>query len=447
MKRTRFKNRLLFATFVSVLIISALFGTEFVHVARANPWLFVTFGPPIPGTIPPFISIYSPQNNTVCASNVYLSLHISKPLLPAPLNSTYNGLTTIWYALDGNVSGLYFCSEYSGHGALGYAPAGVPEFNYSINLILPGGKHSIEIFGAGIAFAESGAFFVNSTSTVVFTADPNLISTPSSAPTTVPSQSPSPTSSPTSSPTPSIPFSPTPDFSMPSEYLNYTISKLNGTYWAKIDGEYPMYCVNSSNIGTESMVYPMPPGATNISVFLGNTELQWSNFTEEFPSMLHHTALGDWPMIQIAFNPSDYFVLKIHYEHPIAIVNGSYTFLYDLNIGSYLSSSHPNSTAYFKIRLDSNCSNLQVFTAPQDNVGNNIDYRTQEEAAEQEIEFEITSQYSKPLPGDEIVTFTDSNVQAPEFPSLIILPLLIAATVMGAVFCRRSKQRGVISSE
>ena len=452
MKRTQFKNRLLFAAFLSVLIISALLGAQFVNVARANPWLFVTFGPPIPGTTPPFISIYSPQNNTVCASNVYLSLHISKPLLPAPLNSAYNGLTNIWYALDGNVSGLYFCSEYSGHGALGYAPAGIPEFNYSTDLILPEGKHSIEIFAAGIAFADSGAFFVNSTSTVFFTAGPNLTPTPSSTSTAVPSQSPPPTSSPTTSPTPSLPPAPTQSgvsaISMPVEYVNYTVSMINGSMWATVDGTYPMH-IPPEWVGQQiPLVYPTPPGTTaDIKVDLDGQPISWSNFTQAQSDALHYTYSGEWPMIQCTIQPSSTdFLLKIHYQHPIFQVNGSYAFLYDLNISPYLSASSNGSMAYFSVRFETNSSNIHVYavpgdsSVPQDSTKTPVDFTASQDNGIQTVAFNITSSYSKPVPGDELILFDNSTVQVPELPSWIILPtvLIIITLVIAAIKKKRS---------
>jgi hypothetical protein len=82
------------------------------------------------------------------------------------------------------------------------------------------------------------------------------------------------------------------------------------------------------------MVYPTPSDTTNIHVKMNETELDWSNY----PHDTHHTAIGDRSMIYCVIAPvSDYFVLKIHYEHPVQLINGSYLFLYDLNIREYLS--------------------------------------------------------------------------------------------------------------
>ena len=123
---------------------------------------------------------------------------------------------------------------------------------------------------------------------------------------------------------------------MPEEQINYTITNINGVLWAKIDGTYPI-----TYTGTETsipMVYPTPPETTNITVWLNDVELNWSNFTEAYPDALHHTAIGDWAMISTVLeNVTGSFVLRIHYEHPVQVINGSYVFLYDLNIADYLS--------------------------------------------------------------------------------------------------------------
>jgi hypothetical protein len=144
--------------------------------------------------------------------------------------------------------------------------------------------------------------------------------------------------------TDSLPSSPL--ITMPEEYINYTITSINGSLWAKIDGTYPLqiifgpeqvYTWGSTSYQVVSdpltLVYPTPPGTTNITMRMDETELSWDNYTEIYPGFLHQTAIGDWPMINCTIYPiPEYFTLKIHYEHPILLINGSYTFLYDLNI-------------------------------------------------------------------------------------------------------------------
>lgn len=59
--------------FISVLLFSAVAGSQFVNVARSNPYMRVTVQegevPPPDGTIPPTVSIFSPKNDTVYASS------------------------------------------------------------------------------------------------------------------------------------------------------------------------------------------------------------------------------------------------------------------------------------------------------------------------------------------------------------------------------------------
>ncbi len=243
-----------------------------------------------------------------------------------------------------------------------------------------------------------------------------------------------------------------PVLAMPAETLNYTITRVNGTLWAKIDGTYPIhkifkagetfeldgvaYTVASDDL---PMVYPTPPGTVNIHVKINDTELNWSNYTEAYTYALHHTAIGDWPMIYttIAQAP-EYFTLKIHYEHPITLVNGSSLFLYDLNISPYLTPWSTNSTAYFTIRMETNSSNFRVYTTETDNTWNPMNYTISQDGTTQEITIQIHSEYSKPLLGDLVVAFTDTEAQVPAFPSWIILPILVAVTLF-AVLLRRKK--------
>jgi len=103
------------------------------------------------------------------------------------------------------------------------------------------------------------------------------------------------------------------------------------------------------------MVYPTQPGATNISVWLNDVEVGWSNFTEAYPDAIHHTVIGSWSEIS-AILPivSGSFVLKIYYEHSLQVINGSYVFLCDLNIQEYLLPAENKSVAPFTIKMDTN---------------------------------------------------------------------------------------------
>jgi hypothetical protein len=236
---------------------------------------------------------------------------------------------------------------------------------------------------------------------------------------------------------------------MPEEYINYTITRVNGTLWAKIDGTYPIYLLSESEGDSQCvppdelpMVYPTPPDTTNIHVKMNETELDWSNYTEAYPNALHHTAIGDWSMIYCVIAPvSDYFMLKIHYEHPVQLINGSYLFLYDLNISPYLSSQSPSSTAYFTISIETDISNLQAYTTETDSVWNPINYTSSQEGATEMIAIQIYSEYSKPLLGDLAITFSDAETETTAVPSWIIIPILVIAALLAVIIYRKKHRQ------
>jgi hypothetical protein len=237
---------------------------------------------------------------------------------------------------------------------------------------------------------------------------------------------------------------------MPKEYVNYTITRVNGTLWAKIDGTYPIQLLNAPN-GAEQcsvdelpMVYPTPPGTTNIYVKLNGTELVWSNYTQAYPGSVHHTAIGDWPMILCVISPvSSDFLLTIHYEHPLEIVNGSYLFLYDLNISPYLSPLSKSSTAYFKVRLETAHQNVRVYTAESDSVWNPKNFTLRSEDGLDVVSIQMRSVFGEPLAGDLVVMFNDSSAKVPEeFPYwLVIAPVLVAAGLLIALVYFKKRKR------
>jgi hypothetical protein len=227
-----------------------------------------------------------------------------------------------------------------------------------------------------------------------------------------------------------VPFAaanPTPVYSleMPEEYINYTISWVNGSLWAKVDGTYPLTkfgieCEDQALSGSNTwftftgdtlpLVYPTPLGTTNISVKMDETELEWSNYTQTFPDETHYTAIGDWTMISCAIQPIlDQFTLKIHYEHPVLLINGSYTFLYDLNISPYLSPWSNKSTAHFNIRFETAITDLQTNTIATDGTLNPVEYTVTEEAEAETVSLQVVSEYSQPLPGDLLISFHEGN--------------------------------------
>ncbi len=244
--------------------------------------------------------------------------------------------------------------------------------------------------------------------------------------------------------------------SMPIEHINYTITEVNGTLWAKIDGNYPLQIQKNQTCWFSDalpMVYPMPPNSTNIHLTLNGTELEWSNYTKTFPESLHRTAIGDWWMTySVLENVSDSFLLQIHYEHPLERVNGSYILLYDLNIIDYLSTATPDSTAYFTFQFDSNVSNLQVYTAPVDSEASMWqpkDSSISSEGSFSVVSVEVHSVYAALLPGDLVVVFSDQKqaAQSSGEESVWVVPVLIdVVLVLVIVYVKRKAIASAFSS-
>ena len=261
---------------------------------------------------------------------------------------------------------------------------------------------------------------------------------------------------------------------MPEEYINYTISRVNGSLWAKVDGTYPLHkfgiecqdqalSINNTWFtftgGTLPMVYPTPPGTTNICVKMDEIELEWSNYTQNFPDETHYTAIGDWPMISCTIQPVlDQFILKIHYEHPIMLMNGSYTFLYDLNISPYLSPWSNKSTAHFNIRFETDYTDLQANTIATDGTLNSVDYTVTKATAAETVSLQVVSEYSKPLLGDLLISFNEGNESEQtnsgflgsslwtEYGYALVAVILITVVAVVLVFYRRRLKKNKTNS-
>jgi hypothetical protein len=213
------------------------------------------------------------------------------------------------------------------------------------------------------------------------------------------------------------------NISMPVEYVNYTIVPVNGSLWAKIDGTYPMH-ISGVLPDVLPMVYPTPPQTSNVHMWLDGKELACSNYTEMYPAALHHTAIGDWAMVATVLSPvSEEFTLTIHYEHPVQVVNGSFLFLYDLNITPYLSPENTNSTAYFTVRFETNVTDINGFTTETDTKWVPINYTLTEDGTVNVVSIVMYSEYGKPLLGDLVVGFQNGE-SVPETSVLALIAVL-----------------------
>lgn len=213
---------------------------------------------------------------------------------------------------------------------------------------------------------------------------------------------------------------------IPEEYIDYTVCVVNGSLWAKVDGTYPLgklwvdsHCQPETmdtlftfNEGPLVLCYPTPPGTTNITVSVDATEVSWNNYTEITHDALHYTSVGNWPMIICEISPmSDQFVLRIHYEHPIQQTESGYEFLYDLNISPYLSPWSNKSTANFNIHFEVAAQNIEAVTVATDGTTKPIEYTVTQTEKAQTIALNVVSNYSKPLLGDLLISFSENTEQ------------------------------------
>ena len=226
--------------------------------------------------------------------------------------------------------------------------------------------------------------------------------------------------------------------SMPDESLNYTIVDVNGAPWAKIDGYYPIHQTYGLE-GELPMVYPTPPGTVNITLTCNGEKLNWTDYTAfDSEEATHYTDIGNWSMIMCLVPlKSNNFVLTIHYEHPVQIINGSYTFLYDLNISPYLSSSYNVSTAHFAIRWESKESNIRLYTTGNNGTWSRRSFNSVEDNGIQVMNFDIVSDYSKPLPGDIVVTF-DTKAATPLYILIGLAALIVGALLVVTLIYKRT---------
>ena len=160
-------KKLLATTIIIALIVTFVVGMQVIEVVVADPFWIYKIIDPIPGTIPPVITIISPLNNTTYPSDgIIASFNVSKPQLGTRASS----IIDVTYTLDGETVQAFTIWK-NGSASSG---SGIPRFNTTFSLpSLHAGKHSLTVEANGVVFAggESGLdiFFINSNSTTFFT--------------------------------------------------------------------------------------------------------------------------------------------------------------------------------------------------------------------------------------------------------------------------------------
>jgi hypothetical protein len=166
------------ATITILFLVTSLLAMINVEVVNANPFFIFHQVDPVPGTIPPKIIMFNPQNSTVYSSdNITISFYVDKPKLDMHDSSIIN----ITYTLDDKTVQAFTIWKDGSAGS----DSGIPNFNTSFTSPpLSTGNHNLTVYAEGVLFAGGLAiFFMNSSSTIFFTiGTPSL--EPSPAPTT-----------------------------------------------------------------------------------------------------------------------------------------------------------------------------------------------------------------------------------------------------------------------
>ena len=163
------KKKLLKATFILVLLLSAAAGACFINLADAQPYIHGGVVPPKPDEIPPSVSVFYPENKTSYnTNNITLAFNVS-------MTAKGEYISEVTYNADWLQNARYVYRNYP------YPNDFNTSKDFSLNLTeIPEGSHSIIITATELGgFTEStGAgvptaywYFISGHSSVFFTID------------------------------------------------------------------------------------------------------------------------------------------------------------------------------------------------------------------------------------------------------------------------------------
>ncbi len=160
MKKTAFVTII-----VSALVLS---GAALLGMVVANPYWIYAHVDPVPGTIPPSIVIYSPQNYTSYSEN---RMTVNVLVKDAELSGWSCNIEWVGYSIDGRSVELYTLWQRAEPGEEVH-PITIPsEFNFSLSPLALG-KHiltlSVDVAVLGSQGDRPAVFFLDCNSTVFF---------------------------------------------------------------------------------------------------------------------------------------------------------------------------------------------------------------------------------------------------------------------------------------
>jgi hypothetical protein len=155
-----------YTVFALALAVSILIGMQIVMVADANPyWIWKTIDP-IPGAIPPTITVFNPKNYTTYSQNeLTVNFVVNLPLLNKSDIKGRGVISDITYSID-NEPVIQSSTNVSSSSAN-------PEYETNVTLpFLTQGNHILMIRANGlvlISSPEMEKFYISSSSIIFFT--------------------------------------------------------------------------------------------------------------------------------------------------------------------------------------------------------------------------------------------------------------------------------------
>jgi hypothetical protein len=246
---------------------------------------------------------------------------------------------------------------------------------------------------------------------------------------------------------------------MDQEQVNVTISSVNGTFWATVDAVYPMrevykYGDTFTRFGFNCSVkyneldmhYPVPPNTTNLSIMMDGVEVNWVESTRTYH--LHFTNLPEvqWTVSPVLSN----YTFTIHYEYPIAVIEGELSFLYSmgsrqgLDETGYSTSWMQNSSANMNIHVDFDAANLTAYAVDGFGQLHQLNFTSTPNEKGQTLQLTVNSSADESAYG-VLLTFQEATPTTPEFSSTTILAgaLVLCLTAVVAAIAKKSKLAAV----
>lgn len=262
-----------------------------------------------------------------------------------------------------------------------------------------------------------------------------------------------------------------------------SISQINGELWAKVDSEYQMKTIHAfgdsfltENWGMGLLVdpspyvivtvaydrldaqYPVPSNATNISVKMDATNLEYALTERTYHLFDNNLPELHWHLSPVPSN----FSISVHYEHPVSTLDQTYSYLgeyafvipfgarYGLQeIIDYSFNEYPwfgnSTTAQMRLKLDSAFANMSVYAVDGFGAlhplnctlanGDGLEIMDLIVSGESPIFSETT------LPYGVVVVFDEPSENSEPFPTLLVASVIIVTIVLFAVFLLMTKHK------